>query len=547
MSFYENDNTEEQNDMVFFDEGDSIDDQEFSFNFAKEFGNFESKESCKEEEEDDFEFYRMEQSVSGTHIESENTPEEIDIVELMKNLNEVNYITNEEDSKRLADEEMETELEELRAREEARAKRLKEEHEEEKRERERLRLEEEEEERRLEEEALAKRKANPLLRLKDAVADVTSSVAEKRKTNKESAEDAEEFATEAEQEAEENKEPNTEPEVKKEKKEKASKKKEEKASKKEVDYKYLATHDKLTGMKNLTAYDQDSSNCKTKDIAILFFDINDLKFVNDTLGHAMGNKLITTAATLLEGYFPEQVYRIGGDEFVVLARFKKSDDVKEIIETKIAHFKAAMLKATQEDESGLNYSASVGYAIGDGEKTIAELQDEADQMMYKNKQEYKKTKAEKDAKKKAENKDEPEVDHDSLLPQDQRMLKEVIRENHETASEASTEQILREVQRKYSEIIAILIASPTFDHLFIIQDVDEFINLVMEMDNLIDYSYLYVVYENGTQFYGIDEYYDAVTELFTEIGNVIKSRPSISDKDLLKIKKINMFKNIYID
>lgn len=54
------------------------------------------------------------------------------------------------------------------------------------------------------------------------------------------------------------------------------------------------------------------------------FDVNNLKMANDTLGHAAGNKLILATAEELTKLYPENAYRVGGDEFIVLLQGKGS-------------------------------------------------------------------------------------------------------------------------------------------------------------------------------------------------------------------------------
>ena len=57
-----------------------------------------------------------------------------------------------------------------------------------------------------------------------------------------------------------------------------------------------------------------------KTISIVYFDINNLKIINDTLGHEMGDKLITDASAMISRVFGKigNIYRTGGDEFVAI-------------------------------------------------------------------------------------------------------------------------------------------------------------------------------------------------------------------------------------
>lgn len=98
----------------------------------------------------------------------------------------------------------------------------------------------------------------------------------------------------------------------------------------------VAYTDVMTGVKNKTAYEeavdvlgQEIRN-RTAKFALLMFDINNLKPTNDTYGHDAGDKLIITSAGLLKTVFGENnVFRIGGDEFVALLRQEEADPYLE--------------------------------------------------------------------------------------------------------------------------------------------------------------------------------------------------------------------------
>ena len=83
---------------------------------------------------------------------------------------------------------------------------------------------------------------------------------------------------------------------------------------------HLSTHDKLTGVYNRIKLESKIPEYeKYSDYAIIFFDVNNLKKVNDIHGHHAGDKILIGAANQLRfwhkyGY----LYRIGGDEFIVV-------------------------------------------------------------------------------------------------------------------------------------------------------------------------------------------------------------------------------------
>lgn len=319
------------------------------------------------------------------------------------------------------------------------------------------------------------------------------------------------------------------------------------------DWEFLATHDEMTGLLNQRAFEEQKSLSRKKPYAVVYVDVNNLKYANDTLGHAAGNKLIIATAELMKKLFPDCSYRIGGDEFVAVMEYPSVKKIeKELLDKKNLFNNAMLEKSKEEKESGLVYAASFGYSYTDGSKSFEEVSAEADKAMYAVKEAYKKANPQFDMRSGKgrlpdKKKQEPPKDYDSLLTAEQRGLKTTIKNNHRPVSAQSTSQILRDVQSKASEVIAILIADPNFDQLFIILKPEVFINIVTEMEAMIDYSYLYILYEGGPQYKGSDEYLSEVTHIFEAIGNGIKSGRIRSEKDFQKIKGINVFKNIYVD
>ncbi|MBR3234537.1 MAG: GGDEF domain-containing protein [Atopobiaceae bacterium] len=92
--------------------------------------------------------------------------------------------------------------------------------------------------------------------------------------------------------------------------------------------KQIAYTDALTGVKSKFAYtekeaelDQAIREGSVSDLAVVVCDVNGLKYVNDTYGHAAGDEYLCAACKLIcEMYDHSPVYRIGGDEFVILVQ-----------------------------------------------------------------------------------------------------------------------------------------------------------------------------------------------------------------------------------
>ena len=141
----------------------------------------------------------------------------------------------------------------------------------------------------------------------------------------------------------------------------------------------LTKKDPLTGLLNRQAYYADLEN-DTKDIsAVISLDMNGLKSTNDTCGHAAGDEaLLTLALCFIKATKHNQsVYRVGGDEFIIVCRHTSENDTIRLIER--------INKYVAETK----YSCSVGYSFSDkGTKSVEIMLKESDEMMYAEKNKY---------------------------------------------------------------------------------------------------------------------------------------------------------------
>lgn len=115
-------------------------------------------------------------------------------------------------------------------------------------------------------------------------------------------------------------------------------------------------------------------------LAVIFFDLNNLKKINDEMGHAMGDyvigKLASTINSLSNDY--RRVYRIGGDEFVMVLENPEEGEAEMLIST--AHSRLNL-----HNETGpVAISSAMGFAYGKG-CDVLEVVKEADEKMYENK------------------------------------------------------------------------------------------------------------------------------------------------------------------
>ncbi len=150
--------------------------------------------------------------------------------------------------------------------------------------------------------------------------------------------------------------------------------------------------DSLTGVKNKTSYVEAIEQLDKKIAAgnaafcIVMVDVNYLKRVNDTYGHERGNEYLVNACRLVCGVFgKEHVYRVGGDEFVVLIEGDKVSLCKYFV----AQFKVEMNHKLSNEMLALweKVSAAIGvafYEVGK-DKTADEVFKRADKEMYANK------------------------------------------------------------------------------------------------------------------------------------------------------------------
>ena len=144
--------------------------------------------------------------------------------------------------------------------------------------------------------------------------------------------------------------------------------------------------DPLTALGNRLSYEQGLTEIDVPaslPISVILGDVNGLKYVNDSMGHATGDAMLRTIARVLRETCPKdaQAYRIGGDEFVLLMPRTSqagAEVIAEAIRTSLAKY-----------SYGPSFRASIALGIATketGEQDLGECIAQADSGMYLNKQ-----------------------------------------------------------------------------------------------------------------------------------------------------------------
>lgn len=144
----------------------------------------------------------------------------------------------------------------------------------------------------------------------------------------------------------------------------------------------MGTIDQLSGLQNRNRFNQVKDHLVDhlpRTLGIAFMDLNNLKLINDTKGHEEGDAYIRAMSECFVRHFRHaEVFRVGGDEFVVLASNMGHDLFMR------------RLRAMQEDAESLYANAlALGHVWTDDPSGLDDLIGEADALMYENKRKMK--------------------------------------------------------------------------------------------------------------------------------------------------------------
>lgn len=166
--------------------------------------------------------------------------------------------------------------------------------------------------------------------------------------------------------------------------------------------KHIATHDSLTGVPNRNGL-QEFLEKNQPPKGLLLVDGNNVKNINDTLGHKRGDEAIIGISNILLKSIrtSDFIARIGGDEFVVLLNYNKQQKTTSSLEKAMASVRGRIASGVQEflednrnsdiTDAGINFDIAVGSSIWQKGYDIDEILKEADMDMYAHKEKMKLT------------------------------------------------------------------------------------------------------------------------------------------------------------
>lgn len=152
--------------------------------------------------------------------------------------------------------------------------------------------------------------------------------------------------------------------------------------------------DSMTGVGNKTAYLErvreinSQINNGTADFAIVVFDVNGLKNTNDNYGHECGDRIITdTAATIRRVFDSDQIYRIGGDEFIAVVGSMTEEELEARLK-ELGEIVENFNKNEKRYAMTLSFSGGGAVYRPGEDAAFKEVFKRADEAMYNNKGNY---------------------------------------------------------------------------------------------------------------------------------------------------------------
>lgn len=154
----------------------------------------------------------------------------------------------------------------------------------------------------------------------------------------------------------------------------------------------LAYKDSLTGIKNRTAYTEALTELDVKiklgecePFGIIVADVNGLKITNDKYGHEVGNKLlIKSSKTICDVFKHSPVFRIGGDEFVVILKGEDLENYAELLSLLDKRLEDTFIH-TGESKFKVSVARAMAAYDSESDSSFDDVFNRADKKMYENK------------------------------------------------------------------------------------------------------------------------------------------------------------------
>lgn len=154
----------------------------------------------------------------------------------------------------------------------------------------------------------------------------------------------------------------------------------------------LYVRDSLTGLYNRSGYGEKATKYfreRNRRVYLIYLDLDNLKYLNDTYGHSLGDKAILVTAEAIRTVFCEDEIhvRMGGDEFLVIGSFKSEEEILE----KELQMEKSLAEQSRKHSLPVVLKASMGHVWNEGcHENLESLVQQADGEMYLVKQKRKK-------------------------------------------------------------------------------------------------------------------------------------------------------------
>jgi len=145
---------------------------------------------------------------------------------------------------------------------------------------------------------------------------------------------------------------------------------------------YMVNHDYLTKLNNRFHLDNIllSKTKNNKEFSILFLDIDNFKNINDEYGHSIGDDLLVEFSKILGNFTDiKDVFRIGGDEFIILLNYSNKNQISLFINNILTYLSNNKVHLPN---NSFHIGISVGVSINTNNKTKEDILLEADLAMY---------------------------------------------------------------------------------------------------------------------------------------------------------------------